>query len=327
MGNGNIQAYNLDTGAPLWQKDLSGATSSNAQPVVANGLVYFVAFDGYLQARDAHTGVLVWHSTVLSSTLYPPLVTSSMVYATFPKDTTHGTLTALDAHTGAVKWQRAVLRGDYTPILWNGMLWLTENFNGPTVTFNAFDPTTGQPGQVVTFNNLPFTGEAQQIVNGLAFLNCNSSNSFCGVDLTSGKVLWQISDGYSFYDPWYANGTVYLHTKQGLFAVNPTTGQQVFAYKIANSGGVNLENRVPLVANNAVYFTVNGDYIAVNATTGKLLWTSHNPADYYAQGTYFDGKIVSPGSSVTALNANDGILAWHLPSQPGYPSLVGLGSW
>jgi outer membrane protein assembly factor BamB len=113
--NGNLYAYSLATGQPVWSfTKFPFYSPIQSTPAVVNGIVYFGRNDGYCYAVEAQTGKLLW-SRQLGDTLLglsSPTVADGVVYicagsgASFQAT---GPLAdyvfALDAQTGKVLWQ------------------------------------------------------------------------------------------------------------------------------------------------------------------------------------------------------------------------------
>jgi glucose dehydrogenase len=114
-----MYALNSTTGALLWQ--YSGLDEIHVTPAVANGSLYFGAYNGNFYSLNASTGALNWQVRLdggLGETS-SPAVANGVVYAGTANSP--DLLYALDASTGAVLWQYAT-KGlvDASPTVANG---------------------------------------------------------------------------------------------------------------------------------------------------------------------------------------------------------------
>lgn len=124
FANGKVAAVSDRAGSELWIQTIAAPTHSNvidnmvdinAMPVVKNGVVYVVTYQGYLAALNLSTGALIWHHTLSS---YSGLVLDDThVYATDAQS--H--VWAFDQSTGQVLWVQKALayRTLTTPALMN----------------------------------------------------------------------------------------------------------------------------------------------------------------------------------------------------------------
>ena len=108
--SGEITAYNIETGRPVWRDSLATARRGSTlrsmanpgRPVIANGVVYAVGNSGRMIATSKKDGERLWSKT-LSST-QTPWPAGNMVYIV---DRT-GRVVAISAKDGNVAWVKAV---------------------------------------------------------------------------------------------------------------------------------------------------------------------------------------------------------------------------
>jgi outer membrane protein assembly factor BamB len=113
LDTGKLVALELDSGRVLWEEAVStpGGRSElerlvdlDADPVLADGVLYAVSYGGQVVALDAATGKLKWRQDLAS---YSGLaVTDNRVFASDRE----GRLWALDRDNGAVLWQQDGLK-------------------------------------------------------------------------------------------------------------------------------------------------------------------------------------------------------------------------
>ncbi|WP_294947421.1 outer membrane protein assembly factor BamB [Sulfurivirga sp.] len=111
--NGLLEALDLTNGEPLWQRrlatpsgrtDLERMVDVQAQPLLVNGRLYAVAFNGRLAALDPDTGALVW---VKDFSSYRDMVALDDRLVALDDE---GDLFAFDLITGTRIWEQKALR-------------------------------------------------------------------------------------------------------------------------------------------------------------------------------------------------------------------------
>jgi outer membrane protein assembly factor BamB len=99
--------------------------------------------------------------------------------------------------------------------------------------------------------------------------------------------------GYVDSSPAVANGVVYIGSGEGVFALNASTGKQLWKYRMSR-----VSNPSPAVANGVVYVGSDDHNVyALNAKTGAPLW-SYATGGAVATATVADG-VVYIGSTFT----------------------------
>jgi outer membrane protein assembly factor BamB len=150
------------------------------------------------------------------------------------------------------------------------------------------------------------------IAAGIAYLQDGASNVMAVRDAT-GQVLWTHRYNSPEYGPngvTLANGRIYGVTATGVFALEATTGRQVWddAHLVARTAHFDI---APQVATGKVFvssaLTVGGGIIyALDARTGATLWRFQTVADKLGQqlpstaGGAWDAVLIGPDHSVYA---------------------------
>lgn len=125
--------YALDaaTGATLWSIQIGKAATA---PTVADGLVYIDFPSGAnrrtLDAFDAATGALRWHTPEITGDFSPPAAANGVVYS----GASDGNVYAFDAASGTTLWSAALGGDGGDVVVANGMVFVTSG-NG---TVHAF---------------------------------------------------------------------------------------------------------------------------------------------------------------------------------------------
>jgi outer membrane protein assembly factor BamB len=118
---GAIFALAPSNGRLIWRYDGYGGTIDTA-PVVANGLVYTVSSQGYVDAVAADTGAPFWTTNLETCSLYfgSPAAANGVVYLDCGNQ-----LHALDAMTGSVLWSyQGTATFNSSPAVVNGMVYV-----------------------------------------------------------------------------------------------------------------------------------------------------------------------------------------------------------
>ena len=129
--SGEITAYDLETGSPVWQDSLATAKSGSSlrsmttpgRPAIANGIVYAVGNSGRMIATAKKDGERLWSKTIAST--QTPWPAGNMVYIVDRS----GRAVALNSKDGSVVWVKQLAQGErwLGPILAGSRLWFASN--------------------------------------------------------------------------------------------------------------------------------------------------------------------------------------------------------
>ncbi len=129
--SGEISAYDLDTGRPIWRDNLATSKSGSSlrsmanpgRPAIANGVVYAVGNSGRMIATSKKNGERIWSKTIAST--QTPWPAGNMVYIVDRS----GRVVALSSKNGSVVWVKQLAQGEQWlgPILAGDRLWLVSN--------------------------------------------------------------------------------------------------------------------------------------------------------------------------------------------------------
>jgi outer membrane protein assembly factor BamB len=95
---GDISAFDLETGKPLWQKDVQGGVVSTA--ILTDGMAICTATDGKVRAFDLTNGERRWIYDGKIPFFAPPAVSAGVVYA----GDLNGVIHAINAKDGTAVW-------------------------------------------------------------------------------------------------------------------------------------------------------------------------------------------------------------------------------
>ncbi|MGB7802584.1 outer membrane protein assembly factor BamB [Buttiauxella sp.] len=125
--NGRVSAVMLKQGQLIWQQRISQATGAteidrlsdvDTTPVVVNGVVYALAYNGNLTALDLRSGQVMWKRELGSVNDF--IVDANRIFLVDQNDR----VIALNADGGVTLWTQSDLlhRNLTTPVLYNGYL-------------------------------------------------------------------------------------------------------------------------------------------------------------------------------------------------------------
>lgn len=125
--NGRVSAVLMKQGQLIWQQRISQATGAteidrlsdvDTTPVIVNGVVYALAYNGNLTALDLRTGQIIWKRELGSVNDF--IVNANHIYMVDQNDR----VIALNAEGGVTLWTQSDLlyRNLTAPILYNGYL-------------------------------------------------------------------------------------------------------------------------------------------------------------------------------------------------------------
>jgi outer membrane protein assembly factor BamB len=250
-----IAAYDLDTGARLWQDAYDAPYLMNpaarlhgpgpkSTPAIAGGRVFALGIGGILSALDLATGKVLWRTRPpaalpMYGTASSPLVDGDRVIA-FMGGHDRGALTAFDAASGTVRWR------------WTGD---GPGYSSPILA--EMDATR----QLIT----------------------QSQNRLVAVSAADGTLLWEVPLRTSFdqnsVTPLVVNGLV---VSSGL--ETPT-----IAYRVTRGAGgwraeeawrnpqVSMYMSSPATNGRAIFGLSHrnrGQFVALEASTGQTLWAT-----------------------------------------------------
>ncbi|MCE0825560.1 lipoprotein assembly complex component [Buttiauxella ferragutiae ATCC 51602] len=130
--NGRVSAVMLKQGQLIWQQRISQATGSteidrlsdvDTTPVVVNGVVYALAYNGNLTALDLRSGQVMWKRELGSVNDF--IVDANRIFLVDQNDR----VIALNADGGVTMWTQSDLlhRNLTSPVLYNGYLVVADS--------------------------------------------------------------------------------------------------------------------------------------------------------------------------------------------------------
>ncbi|MBU0685975.1 MAG: PQQ-binding-like beta-propeller repeat protein [Candidatus Thermoplasmatota archaeon] len=292
--------------------------SRYSSPIMADGMLFSTTLDGYIRARDAYTGDLLWQKGLGDMNMFTgiPTVADGIVYTTFyeePFNRTGGTVYALDEFTGDVIWSV----GPESGIDFNARISMADSgdlvfgaaWSGEVFAMNA---RTGAIEWTYQTGDTPFSGPAvdgSQVIIGTLY-----SPRIISLDEYTGSLLWeQVVDSWVTSAPMVSAGLVYVGTYDGtLYCLNKWSGSVV--WQVGGFGPFFYST--PATDGASLYFsTGSGICYAVDAFNGSILWNvsigiSGSGSLAYASGYLYLGSY---DGALLVLDAFDGSV---LDSEP-----------
>ncbi|HEY1350273.1 MAG TPA: PQQ-binding-like beta-propeller repeat protein [Ktedonobacteraceae bacterium] len=266
----------------------------HSSPAVANGLVYVGSRDYKLYAFDARTGREVWVAPTGGIIYSSPTVVDGTVYI----GSYDQKLYAFDARSGTRQWV-APVKGviSYTsPAVANGLVYIGSNAG----RLYAFDIRNGKQQWAASTGGVIFSSPA--VANGLVYVGSNDGQLYA-FDARSGTRRWASpTRGEVYSSPAVANGLVYVGSRDhDLYAFNASTGHQVW---MAATGNV-IESS-PMVADGLVYIgSWDHKLYAFDAASGQQIWT------VLARDRIYSSPLIANGVIYIGV-ANGEVLAFSL---------------
>ncbi len=251
--NGRMYSVNLQNGEIVWSFDSKSELVS--EPLLNEGVLYFVSGSQTLYALDAATGKQLWiHSrqdTTSSMTIRggsKPSIANDVLYVGF----SDGALVALNAKTGTEQWEITLNRNskfkdiDASPVI-----------DGDFIYVNSFDDKvyclSREKGEIVW--NAPYGGPTTPLVSGAHVFVTSSKGELVSLSKKDGNLAWsrKTSEGI-FSELSLFNDLIVTGETQGkLLFFNKTTGETVGSFEPGR--GVFSK---PSVFDNLIYF-VSGE--------------------------------------------------------------------
>jgi outer membrane protein assembly factor BamB len=330
--SGQVAAYAVTTGAPLWKQEL-GANTQGA--IFAAGSVFVLATNAVsLEARDAPAGLtidalqpadgsVIWRRTLTDTDLLAPILYSQgtlfVISAQFVSTGMGYALTALDAATGSQRWQKALSIGTLTGgVAGDGAVYLSS--------FAGHIPADRSPRVVMA--NVPASAAdstRSPFSPGEGVLIAYSAND--------GTQLWQTT-GYLTAQAELA-GTLYATvgeqqpsgmTNFRVRAYRASSGGQLWQSSILGSGDMYQDKPIVSADASAAYvFDMPESQPSVRALSGadgRGLWSTPLnglvASSVAGLGSVFAGAVTFPPAvartqvRVGALDAVSGATIWSI---------------
>jgi outer membrane protein assembly factor BamB len=283
--DGTIRAFDGASGRELWRYESGVLYKGYAAPLVAGGVVYVGLPDGNFYALDAAGGSVHWSYSIGTESCAAPALVGKVVYVAAGCGQPGGAVIALDAATGRVLWRVAVAGGQLTtPAVADGIVFLGAGGLSANEEANGFGPF-------------------------------ELSTEVLALDAATGATRWRFETGGGINSaPAVADGTVYVGSESGLWALAAADGQPRWHFRTVTNDPVWAP---PAVADGRVFVYVSDRYLyALNAKTGAEEWRFGTPDSQYSSlGPTVVGGVLYAGSvlgDIYVLDAASGTEHWDI---------------
>jgi outer membrane protein assembly factor BamB len=276
------------------------ASSVDASPAIADGVVYVGDDSGEFFALSAATGRVRWERMIGGAIFSTAAVANGTVF--FGDDNRN--VYALNAETGAARWTTLTSGGvDSSPAVAGGSVYVGNGFND----IYALNAATGAVRWIRPTDN--DVNSSPVIYHGTLYVGSDDDNVYALNPLTGGVRWTRLTGGAVNSSPAVSDGTVYVGSDDGkVYALNAGTG--AIEWTTPTGGAVDSS---PAVSDGTVYIgSDNGKVYALNAGTGAVRWArltggavKSSPA--VSGGTVYVG---SDDGKVYALDAATGAIEW-----------------
>ncbi|MEU5658425.1 protein kinase [Streptomyces sp. NPDC047737] len=282
-----VVALDADTGRELWSVP-SGAQSTavtgrTRDAVVAGSSVVTVdASNSRFEARDAHSGDVVWTASFPAGTRCAPV----------PVDDRLAAMCATDSEIDALEVAGPSL---YMIDSTSGALGRPIAVDGPAVPMGVAD------GRLVLL---------QEYREGPALAGYDG---VVRVDPSSRKVTYsRLTDTYAG-TPGMADGTVYVSGQTGLVtALDPVTGRKKWSRQTSVEGASG-----PVAGADALYFSsASGRVVALSPKDGTTLWTTDPQADGLTGEQGAGPRVTVAGRALVVAAAENTLFAFDTRKPP-----------
>jgi outer membrane protein assembly factor BamB len=288
-----VQCIDVATGKEVWQYKypavvVTGPPASHpgprSTPAVANGKIVVFGVGGILSCLDAATGKLVWSKENPTSAV-PTFFTGT------------------------------------SPIIVDGIVIVHVGTTG-NGAITAFDLLTGNEKWKMEGEGPSYASPSVMTVGGVKILVSATEKSLMGLNLATGKLLWQLSTPlmqrfYNSSSP-LVNGQTIIYTGQGsgIKAIMvEKQGDNFVPKELWTNAEVGTKWNSPVLNNGFVYGISDLKRIfCIDAATGKTAWIDNATTSDF-------GGIVNGGSAIFALPST-GTLIVLSPNGKAYSEIV-----
>jgi outer membrane protein assembly factor BamB len=282
-----VVAIDANSGRKLWsvpsgaQSDAVTGRTQDAL-VVGSAVVTVNASNSRFEARDAHSGDVMWTTSFPAGTRCAPVLAGPQLFA----------MCATDAEVDAFEVRHPTL---YTVDRASGTLGRPIAVNGPAVPMGVAN------GRLVLLQE-HMEGTAPAGYDGVA-----------RVDPVSRKVTYsRLAKTYEG-TPGMADGTVYVSGQTGLVtALDPATGRKKWSRQTGVEGASG-----PAAGADALYFSsTTGRVVALSPYDGKPLWTTEPQADGLTGEQVASPRVTVAGREVIVAAAKNTLFAFDAQKPP-----------
>lgn len=246
---GTIYSVNMSNGEIVWKFDTKSELV--AEPLLDNGILYFLSGSQSVYALDAGTGKQLWvysrQDTTSNMTIRggsKPSISNGIIYSGF----SDGSLVALNSKTGTVQWEITLNRNtkfkdiDASPII-----------DEESIYINSYDDMiyclSKDKGEIIWKS--PYGGQSTPLIFKKNIYVTSSKGELVSLSKNDGSLIWKKTTTKGIYiDPVIYDIFLVVGETQGkLVFLNPENGTQLGAFE----PGRGIFSK-PVVNDKSVYF-------------------------------------------------------------------------
>ncbi len=271
---GGVRAFDLQTGASMWQYKTKLPVSGG--PGAGEGLVVVGTLDGDVIALDAATGTEKWTAKVNSEVIAAPTIGQNTVLVR----SNDGRITAFDAGSGQRRWfwnhdlPSLTVRGNDAPVLGPGFVFV-GNDDGTVAALSIvdgrplWDQAIGVPDGRTELDRMADV-DGSPALDGATLFASSYKKQTLAIDAPSGRPLWSQDHGGA--------GRVGVASDRVIVA-DPAG----VVWALDKNGGSAMWQQAGLVRRMLSGAAVQGDFAVVGDYEGYLHWLRLDNGDLGAR--------------------------------------------
>jgi len=277
--DGNLYAFEYDTGHEKWRFKTDGAIESS--PAYYNGLVIVGSNDNNTYAVNATTGAKAWQYNTSGKVYSSPRTAGSTAYF----GSTDGSVYALDARDGTYLWSFSAGDKIYSsPAIAAGIAYIGCN-DGRMYALNS---TNGN--KLWEFQTGGAVFSSPKVANNVVYFGSYDAKAYA-VDAFTGMKKWEYATGDKITaSPELGRGIVWIGSTDGkLYAFNAFNGQLVWTFAARDP----IESTPYYSARtNMLYFGSDDNSVyALNPIDGSLAWKYPTTNWVISTPAYYKGML------------------------------------
>ena len=264
QGNGwsGIQAFEKQTGHPVWEYKIEGGVSSPVS--VADGKIYFGAADGFVYALKAQTGQMIWRFFTGSENTGAPVVKGQRVYFVSASQKIY----ALSVKNGKLLWLYSgpalsgdfFIRGSYKPTISKTTLY-SGFYEGSVVALNIKNGRLRWKKRPVSSLSSSALSRGLFLEGRCLLAPLFNKGLFC-LNPKTGRTRWKSAGGGT--DPVTKGTNLYQGDKNKLYSLRKFDGKVNWSIEAKAPLSPSLYKGILLYG-----LPEDGKVYAVNSETGK----------------------------------------------------------
>jgi outer membrane protein assembly factor BamB len=287
------------------------------QPILVNGVLYFVRNEGQAYAVRAKNGKMVWRRKVAQLAASSPAWAEGRIFIT---SLVPGSITALNAKNGKRLWKKGLpSRAESSPVVVNGVVY----FGSENGTVYALRAKTGKTVWTYHAGGAVKAGLAYD--KGVLYFG-DYSGAVTALRAKTGSKVWSTAtngasfnrSGQFYSTPAVAYGRVYLgNTDSFMYSFVASSGQ--LAWRHATGSYVYAApavGTVPKLGATVFIGSYDGNFYALNARSGGVRWT-HRDGGKISGAPTVVGRVVYYSSlgnhNTVGLDVSNGDRVWGYP--------------